>query len=158
MGGISVLIGMGFLLAIILIFIVIGIFVVISYIFESIAIYNFYKKEDGKKSLTCFIPCYNKYLYGLIGDNKTIGIILSISSFVKLISFILWFFLNNSPAFWIFILFLVINFILNAVISSKIYKKYSKYDVIFTILSIVTLGILRPIFLFALRNKEKIAT
>lgn len=46
--------------------------------------------------------------------------------------------------------------LLIAIVTGKIYKKYYKYDVLFTILSIVSLGILRPVLLFAIRNNKKI--
>lgn len=156
MGGISVLLGMGVLITLMILFIVIGIFIVIAYLFESIAIFSFRKNHGYKNNIISFIPCYNKYLYGKIADSKILGSIVSVISLSKLVCFILYFFYSNSLAFWLLIVFTIINFILNAVLSSRIYKKYSKQDVLFTILSIITFGVLRPIFIFAIRNNKEV--
>lgn len=159
MGGISVLILMGILSTIFYIllacFILIAIYMVISYIFESIALMNISKNLNYKAPMTSYIPIYNKYILGKVANNKTLGIILMIDNIIMLtISVILYFYCN----LWIFLVLLIcvlISFILNIILSNKIFRDVlKKYSVICTIFSVLSLGFLRPIFLFAISYKK----
>ena len=47
---------------------------------------------------------------------------------------LLWFFVGKSFALELFILSLIVGFVLNIIVASNIYKLYSKYNVVFTIL------------------------
>ena len=40
------------------------------------------------------------------------------------------------------------------IIVSKLYTKYSKYNEVLTVFTAVTLGLLEPIFIFAIRNNK----
>ena len=56
--------------------------------------------------------------------------------------------------FIVLIISLIVTFILDTIISHKIYKaRANKYGDILTIFNILSFGLLRPIFLFILRNK-----
>lgn len=152
MAGMSVLFGMGVLIAFFIILFAVFIYMIIAYLFESSAIMRFRKNLGNKKNIIAFIPFYNKYLLGKISDNKPLGIVLSFTSILGVISFILFYCMNSSFYFWLFLILSFISFLLENIISSDIFKKYSKYNVVFTVFSILSLGILRPIFLFALRS------
>lgn len=53
-----------------------------------------------------------------------------------------------------FLICIFVGFILDIVVSHKIYINVTpKYGDILTVLSVLTFGILRPIFLFIIRNK-----
>lgn len=57
--------------------------------------------------------------------------------------------------FIVLIISLIVTFILDTIISHKIYKaRANKYGDILTIFNILSFGLLRPIFLFILRNKS----
>ena len=162
MGGISVFILMTIFSFVLFIFIAIFIAIiiceVITYIFESMAIMQMSKNLKYKVPFTAWIPFYNKYLLGKIVGNKILGIIVAVLNGITAFSGT-YCYIQTQPNPAIFVIFLVcvlIGFILDIIISHKIYKNATdKYGDIYTILSILTLGILRPIFLFIVRNKVK---
>ena len=91
-------------------------------------------------------------------NNKILGIIVAVLNGITAFSGT-YCYIQTQPNPAIFVIFLVcvlIGFILDIIISHKIYQNATnKYGDIYTILSILTLGILRPIFLFIVRNKVK---
>lgn len=162
MGGISVLILMGILsfifFAFIAIFLAIIVYVIIAYIFESISIMCMCKNLQYKATFTAWIPFYNKYLLGKIVGNKVLGLILALLN-IATVLFGIYCYAQTEFIPVTFITFLVcavLGFILDIVISHKIYKNVTnRYGDILTVLSVLTLGLLRPIFLFIIRNKVK---
>ena len=156
MAGISILLLTGVVTTIIIVLSVIAIYMIVSYVFESIAVMRFRKNLNLKNNAISFIPFYNRYLLGKVTDNKILGAVLALVSMLKTITFVLWFFVGKSFALELFILSLIVGFVLNIIVASNIYKLYSKYNVVFTILTIITLGVLRPVFLFALRDSKQI--
>lgn len=156
MAGISILLLTGVVTTIIIVLAIIAIYMMVSYVFESIAIMKFRKKLNLKNNSRSFIPFYNKYLLGKLTNNKILGAVLALVSILTIITFVLWFFVGKSFAFEWFVLSLIGGFILNIIVASNIYKLYSKYNVVFTILTIITLGVLRPVFLFALRDSKRV--
>lgn len=157
MAGISILLLTGVVTTIIIVLSVIAIYMIVSYVFESIAVMRFRKNLNLKNNAISFIPFYNRYLLGKVTDNKILGAVLALVSILKTITFVLWFFIGKSFAFELFIILLIVGFVLNVIVASNLYKMYSKYNVVFTILTIITLGVLRPVFLFALRDSKQIA-
>ena len=162
MGGISVLILMTILSFIFFIFVAaalaIIVYTVITYIFESISIMCICKNLQYKAPATAWIPFYNKYLLGKIIGNKILGTITGIINLATIIIGIYCYNLSvlEPIAFAMFLVFLLLGFILDIVISHKIYKNATKkYGDILTILSILSLGVLRPIIIFIIRNKVK---
>lgn len=163
MGGVSVLILLGFLSAMFFVlaalFFAVVIYLVVGYIFESIAIHKMCKNLNYKHCFTAWIPFYNKYLMGKISKSKVEGIIVSIFDAV---SFILLGFLYGSSQYneWVMLTFLIlviISFVLKIVMSHKIFSKaLGRYGDIMTIFSVLSLGFLRPIFLFSIRDCKKL--
>ena len=152
MGSISVLFLMGLLLGIyffIISFIFIIIFyVLISYIFESLAITSMSKNLKSKNIYTGWIPFYNKYILGKIGNSEPLGITLFITTLISTITIILFFIFKEPQP--------VLIIILDIILSNKIFNKYSKnFKDVMTALSVLSLGFLRPIFLYIIRNKKK---
>ncbi len=161
MGGISVLFLMGLLsfiyFFIISIIAIIIFYILVSYIFESISIVSMSKRLKYKNAYTGWMPFYNKYILGKIGNSKPLGITLVITTLISTITIILFFVFKEPQSILIifFLLSVLITFILNIILSHKIFNKYSnKYKDSMTILSILSLGFLRPIFLFIIRNKK----
>ena len=162
MGGISVLFLSGLVLGIYLFILsmiaIIAFYVLVSYIFESLAITSMSKNLKYKNIYISWIPLYNKYILGKIGNSKSLGISLSITSFISLFTIVLLLLLKEPQAILIITLLLsvIFTFILDIILSHKIFNKYkSKYKDIMTMLSILSLGFLRPIFLFIIRNKRR---
>ena len=160
MGGISVIFLMGIFsvwaFVFIAIFATIVIFAVINYIFESISISCIGKKMNCSLKFISWIPFYNKFLLGKIGGNKIIGGILGILNLL-IVLFGIYFFVNTTTNYiivCIFILCLLLSFILDTILSYKIYSKaVNKYSSLLTVLNVLSLGVLRPIILFIIRNK-----
>ena len=159
MGGISVLILLGILSVIFYIFIaiffLIVIYLVITYIFESLALARMCKNSNYKHSFLAWIPFYNKYILGKIVNKKVLGMIVAIANlFIIMIAVYLYITNIFNAILSIALLVLVIvAFVLDIIISHNIFKKSTfKYHDIFTIFSALSLGFLRPIFLFILRN------
>ncbi len=160
MGGISVIFLMGifsvWVFVFTAIFATIVIFAVINYIFESISISCIGNKMNCSFKFISWIPFYNKFLLGKIGGNKIIGGILGILN-LFIVLFGIYFFVNTKTNYiivCIFILCLLLSFILDTILSYKIYSKaVNKYSSLLTVLNILSLGILRPIILFVIRNK-----
>ena len=116
------------------------------------------KNMGYKNTFTAWIPFYNKYLLGSIAGNKIMGIISGILSFVS-ICLGIYFYIHKEleiVLFIILIISLIITFVLDTIISHKIYISHTnKYGDILTIFNILSFGLLRPIFLFMVRNKSR---
>lgn len=164
MGGISVFVLLGILTSVFLIFVIvtliIGLYLLINYIFESIFLY---KVNKEKHKIVAWIPFYNKYLLGKIADHKTLGIVLSVIDIVNIILFMISYKFHSLPSninniiFFLIILLLILSFIFNIVLSHSIMKKITpKFVDVLTILNIFTLGFSRPIILFLMRNSKKL--
>ncbi len=161
MGGISVLFLFGILSAVfylfITLFLIVVSYILLTYIFEGIALMRISENLGCKGYMTSWIPFYNKYLLGRISGSKILGIILLMDN-ILIIAMGFYFYkyqVYNVELFILFLLLLLISFILNMVISHKIFKMVTfKYGDILTIVSVLSLGILRPIFLFIFRNKK----
>ena len=149
MGGLSVIVLMNILLFLyiffITIFVAIILYMVISYTFEGISIMCMSKNMGYKNTFTAWIPFY-------------MGIISGILSFVS-ICLGIYFYIHKEleiVLFIILIISLIITFILDTIISHKIYISHTnKYGDILTIFNILSFGLLRPIFLFIVRNGEE---
>lgn len=162
MGSLSVIVLMSMLsfifLFFITIFIVAILYTIISYTFQGISIMCMCKNMKYKNAFTAWIPFYNKYLLGKIANNKIMGVL---SGFLSLISICLvtYFYIHKEleiVPFIILIVILIITFILDTIIAHRIYKsRANKYGDILTVFNILSLGLLRPIFLFIIRNKKE---
>ena len=157
MGGLSVIVLMNILLFLyiffITIFVAIILYMVISYTFEGISIICMSKNTGYKNTFTAWIPFYNKYLLGSIAGNKIMGIISGTLSFVS-ICLGIYFYIHKELEIVLFII-LIISLIITF-ISHKIYISHTnKYGDILTIFNILSFGLLRPIFLFIVRNGEE---
>lgn len=160
MGGISVLFLMGvvpfvyIMYLIVLVFIIL--FLVISYTFDSISTMCISKNLNYNYKLRTWIPFYNKYILGKITNNKTLGLILGGLMFI-IFCISVYIYINTEIGIVFFIILLiliVLSFVIDIIISHKIYKNVtSKYADILTVVNVLTLGLTRPIILFIIRNK-----
>lgn len=163
MGGISVLVLLGILSSIfylfLALFVLVIIYLLITYIFESMALFRMRKNQGEKASYLSFLPGYQKYLLGKVARQKILGVVLMIVD-VLVIGLCIFFYCSQVFLDWFFLLLLILlclSFILNTVISHYIFKMSKiKYADIFTIFGVLSLGLLRPIFLFLIRNKKSL--
>ena len=162
MGGISVLILMG-LLSIAFFLIVIAVLIAIvykmvAYVLNSIAIMCMCRHLGYKAPALAWIPFYDKYLLGKIAKSKMLGGLLMLLN-IATICFWTYLYMQyefQAIVFGIVLLPKVFSFILQMIILHKIYMStISKRASIMTVFSVVSFGILTPIFLFVAKDKLK---
>lgn len=147
------------------IMIIYPLYLFLSYLFEAIAFYKMSKRRNDRYPWIAWIPFANEYRRGKIAYNtKGGGIAMLICKIATVIFTILVYMgtKNDNAAIEVVTKFIyVISLILSIgatvfyyITTHIIYKKYSKKYVIMTILTILTLGALEPIFVFAIRNNE----
>jgi hypothetical protein len=162
MGFISVLFLFGTISFIVMLFmaIFIGIilYTVISYVFESISATCICKKMQYKGYKAAWVPFYNKYLLGKAAENPTFGAVSGVLNLVTVALSIYCYLktVTNPIVVGLVVLGATIEFACDTAIAHKLYKSTeARYSDVLTIFTILSLGILRPIFLFLVRNKVK---
>lgn len=156
MGGISVLFLMGILSTIFLFFIFIFISMVftymIGYLFEGLTVSSYL----SEKRYLAWVPFYNKYLLGNITGDHQLGIISAICSAPTIIMGYVLFMMGelNYTLFVVFLIILIVGFIVDHIIAYHYISQRSKYANILIIISVLTLGVLRPIILFILKDRK----
>lgn len=138
----------------------------IFYILQSIGLMRLSKRNNIKHSWLAFVPVANAYICGKVAFEdkiktftllglKIVSTVISLSYYSNLVLS----YVNNNTAStsndtianvfsWIYIIFLLYA-------SHQIFKRYSNKAVIMLIFSILSCGLLIPIFLFAIRNNER---
>ena len=148
------------------IMIIYPLYLFLSYLFEAIAFYKISKRRNDRYPWIAWIPFANEYRRGKIAYNtKSGGIAMLICKIATVIFTILVYMgTKNDNAVievvtkFIYVISLTLSIgatVFYYITTYMIYKKYSKKYVIMTILTILTLGALEPIFVFAIRNNEK---
>lgn len=161
MGGISVLFLMGILSSLFLVFIFIFIAIfftyVVGYLFEGLTASSFLKVQ-GQSSIKGWIPFYNKYLIGQYAGVSTLGIVSAICAAPILILGYVLFFTGhmNHILLGLFLLFLLVGFITDHIIAYQYLSKRSRYVNLLVAISVLTVGFLRPVILFTMKDKQTI--
>ena len=104
--------------------------------------------------LTAWIPFYHKYLLGKIATKQILGAISGVLSFI-FICLCVHFYTHldfDNVLLTILTISLITTSLIDTIIAHQIYKTHTKYADIFTIFTILSFGILKPIFLFIIRN------
>lgn len=140
-----------------LFFAVIGMIIgVCEYVFESVALMDMSKEKGYPLPGTAWIPIYQRYILGKLGGNTAVGIAALVTQCVGIVGSIVRLAFNgnlNTLIFWVSSLANLASFVMVMVLSYNIFAKTKKqYAVVFTVLSVLTGGFLRPIFLFAVRK------
>lgn len=137
----------------------------IFYIIQSIGLIKLAKRNNIKHSWLAFIPVANTYIYGKVAFEDKIktftllGLkIVSTASLNALLNTVLFYFNFNTTAITNNTMTPIISFaymIFLFYASYQIFKKYSDKAVIMLVFSVLSCGVLTPIFLFAIRNNER---
>ena len=146
----------------VIVYLFMGIVGAAIYLFNSIGLYKLAKKEEDSSAYLACVPYLNRVIEGKIAfRNKIIGCTMCVLQLLSVILICITFFSRNMHEDSL-VLLSILSFILSAlfkiidfVAHYKIYSKYSKSAIIMTTLDIVSLGILGPIFIFAIRDNEK---
>lgn len=145
------------LLLLIFIFLI-TVYCIMEYIFESFTVMKIMKNLNWKRYDLAFLPGYNKYLLAKSISSKKLGVFSCLSNFLFLGTMLSNILIKKQLDFnYLLVIFLCssfIGFIVNTIIAHKIFKKcIPQYEVLLTLFCILSLGFLRPIFLFCIRNK-----
>jgi hypothetical protein len=134
-----------FILAIVLVF----------YIFMALGLMKMADRLGHKGTWMAWIPFCNSYLLGKVAISKAIGWVLVGLTLLAGTS------MSDSAEGSVKISLLpeplrsivaIALFVLTVVCLNKIYKKFSTKSTVMTVFTVLSLGILSPIFVFAIRN------
>lgn len=126
----------------------------ILYIFKSFGLLRIAKSENYKYPYIVWIPIVSNYVLGKYCMDKNKSIIYSILTAINLVVSTYLFYLNNEILFYISLIYIVIYFIIDMMVMNKFYKKVYKTPELFTILTVITLGLLKGIFIYTARIKK----
>ncbi len=134
---------------------------IISYAFNSYGIYKIAKREEKQPAFLAWIPYLNRIIIGKIAFNSSIqGTIMAFVGLLSMVMMIITVFVKLSNVQLMFSLVItsfilsIISKLFDLVAHYKIYSKYSGSTIIMTVLDIISLGILGPIFVFAIRDND----
>ncbi|MCR6105644.1 hypothetical protein HXA34_04995 [Salipaludibacillus agaradhaerens] len=146
-----------------IVLLLIKLFIVVGmYTLGSLGLQRLLERENYKKSWMAFIPFVQFHCLGiLLKDRKlyewerTLPTVLVVTSFLNTLSFFFFIDPYNDPYTQLFYLVISTLFLMAVVIVSfRIYQKYTQSALIYTILTILSLGMLFPLLLFTLRNNQ----
>ena len=142
-------------IAIIIIFLIYISIKSIFYILQSIGLYNISKINGYKYPFIAWIPCISQYIIGRYNKNSKFGVLYSGLTIMKYLLIIALFIINNDIIFYLFLTYLAIYFIFDMFIMNMFYKTVFKNHIIYTIITVCTLGFAKPIFIFIAKFKIK---
>lgn len=125
-----------------------GLIKFILYIFQSFGLLNIAKKEKYSNPYIAWIPGVSHYILGRFCIGNKQGIWYAVLTVIKVILFISIIFIDNTILFYSFLIYTGIYFIIDMLVMNRFYKKVYKHTEFFTISTIITLGLLKPIFLY----------
>lgn len=160
MGGISVLVLLGFLSGLYMLFIAVFfvavLYLIITYVFEALAVLGMRESRGDRAPALAWIPIYNKYLLGEIAGKKVLGVFTGIFTLVMIGTGAYCYrtLTMDRLIFGAFLVSAILGFILDLVIAYRLYKNVvPKWKDVLLLLSILSGGLLRPVILFGLRKK-----
>lgn len=127
-----------------------GFYGVYSYILESL----FRMRACAVPAWRAWIPFYGQVLLGGLVGRKKLGILAAVCPVTAVALGVWWVHAPSEPGWCCLLLTLLAGFMARSIIAGEIFRKWEeKRAEVYLILSMLTLGALRPIFLFALRKK-----
>lgn len=159
MAGFGVLIVSGILSAIFLFFIAVfaaaAAYIMASYVLEGFSIACMRKKAGDAHTFPAWIPFYSKYLLGKLAGRRVMGAVSALLTLLSVCLCVYFYVCRELNTLWFILLLMALLavFILDTLIAHRIYKSRSKYGDLLTVFTVLSLGLLRPVFLFAVRNR-----
>lgn len=131
----------------------------ISYAFNSIGLYKISKREDEPLSILSWVPYLNKYILGRVAFKSNVqAIIMTILVIIEFIASAGVLFVKDIQIVHILSAIVAVLSLLTCIYTFiahyKVFLKYSKSVVLMTILDVISLGLLGPIFIFAIRDND----
>lgn len=145
----------GFMVVAIVILIIYLVLRFILYIFQSFGLLRIAKKEGYKYPYIVWLPGISHYVLGRYCClNKIKCIIYCFLTLVSIISLHIFWITSHDVLYPISKIYNIIYFIIDMIVMNKFYKKVYKTPELFTILTIITFGLLKPIFIYTARIKK----
>ena len=127
----------------------------ILYVFKSFGLLRIAKKENYKYPYVVWIPFVSNYILGKYCMDKKKGIIYLILSIIKFLIMLIYFMLSEVDALYtISLIYSIFYFVIDMIVMNKFYKKVYKTPELFTILSIISFGLLNSIFIYTARIRK----
>ena len=96
-----------------------------------------------------WIPCYSQYLWGELAGRKGLGVAAAILDVLWPVAAVCFLQVPELPILWGFAAVMVFRMAAKVSIAHLIYEKtVPQRKNLYTVLSVLTFGILRPVFLF----------
>lgn len=128
----------------------------VSYMFQSNGTFRLSMENGYKYPFISWIPCFSNYIIGKFAKGTNIGVIYTILSILNVLKYLLLIPMHkgNDILRFIFIVYPIFYFFFDMIVMSwfytKVYTKPKKYILI----TIFTLGLTKPFFVFANRFKK----
>lgn len=144
--------GLGNVMAIIGAFLILFlIFLILLYVFYSMGLYEMAAKRNIENAWLAWIPIGNYFIMGMIAkENSKLKNLEYILLGIGVLGFLCSIFIGSSSGISKFLSILTLLLTFYALFI--IYKSYSQYFIVMTIFTVITLGLLAPFFVFAIRN------
>ena len=114
------------------------------------------KKAGDAHTFPAWIPFYSKYLLGKLADRRVMGALSALLTLLSVCLCVYFYVCRELNTLWFILLLMALLavFILDTLIAHRIYKsRAGKYGDVLTVFTVLSLGLLRPVFLFAVRNR-----
>ena len=114
------------------------------------------KKAGDAHTFPSWIPFYSKYLLGKLADRRVMGAVSALLTLLSACRCVYFYVCRELNTLWFILLLMALLavFILDTLIAHRIYKsRAGKYGDVLTVFTVLSLGLLRPVFLFAVRNR-----
>lgn len=131
-------------------------YIMASYVLEGFSIACMRKKAGDAHTFPAWIPFYSKYLLGRLADRRVMGAVSALLTLLSVCLCVYFYVCRELNTLWFILLLMALLavFILDTLIAHRIYKsRAGKYGDVLTVFTVLSLGLLRPVFLFAVRNR-----
>lgn len=123
----------------------------ILYLFQSFGLLRIAKNENYKYPYIVWIPILSDYVLARYCMNRVKSLIFCLFTLIFWISFAIFFTTSNSILYHLTFIYNLAYFVLDMFVMNKFYKKVYKKHKVFTILTVVTIGLLKPLFIYTTR-------
>lgn len=136
---------------------ILGLLILLGYIFYSIGLMKMCKKLNEKGGWMAWFPILNSYLLGKAAWTKTLGwtmlfLTIATSGLSLIVNNVIVLSLTLPDNLLTILSIILIVFSLVSLF--KLYKLFSKKYIVLIIFTILSCGLLAPIFIFAIRKNE----
>ncbi len=131
-----------------------GITKFILYIFQSFGLLNLARKEQYQYPYMAWVPGLSHYLIGKFCCNNKKAILYTVCTIIKLVLTISMVMISNRILFYTWLIFIIIYFVIDMLVMNQFYKRVYKQPQLFTIFTIITFGLLKPIFIYTSKIKK----